>query len=122
VPRLTVIVGSSYGAGNYGMSGRPYYPRFLWMWPNARISVMGGDQAATVLTMVGRERDPEAIEARKAEIRAQYETQGHPYYASARLWDDGVIDPLDTRDVLGLGLSAAANAPLGPRRKPVFRM
>ena len=122
VPKLTVIVGGSFGAGNYGMCGRPYFPRFLWMWPNARISVMGGEQAATVLTMVGRETDPEKIEARKAEIRAQYETQGHPYYASARLWDDGVIDPLTTRDVLGLGLSTAANAPLGPRRKPVFRM
>jgi 3-methylcrotonyl-CoA carboxylase beta subunit len=122
VPKLTVIVGGSFGAGNYGMCGRPYFPRFLWMWPNARISVMGGEQAATVLTMVGRETDPDKIEARKAEIRTQYETQGHPYYASARLWNDGVIDPLTTRDVLGLGLSAAANAPLGPRRKPVFRM
>jgi 3-methylcrotonyl-CoA carboxylase beta subunit len=122
VPKLTVIVGGSFGAGNYGMCGRPYFPRFLWMWPNARISVMGGEQAATVLTMVGRERDPAAIEARKEEIRAQYETQGHPYYASARLWDDGVIDPLSTRDVLGLALSACANAPLGPRRKPLFRM
>ncbi|MBV9820192.1 MAG: methylcrotonoyl-CoA carboxylase [Solirubrobacterales bacterium] len=122
VPRLTVIVGGSFGAGNYGMSGRPYFPRFLWMWPNARISVMGGDQAANVLTAVGRERDPEAIEARKREIRAQYETQGHPYYASARLWDDGVIHPRDTRDVLGLALGACANAPLGERRKPVFRM
>jgi 3-methylcrotonyl-CoA carboxylase beta subunit len=122
VPKLTVIVGSSYGAGNYGMAGRPYFPRFLWMWPNARISVMGGDQAATVLTMVGRETDPEAIEQRKREIRQQYETQGHPYYASARLWDDGVIDPRTTRDVLGLALSACANAPLQPRRKPLFRM
>jgi 3-methylcrotonyl-CoA carboxylase beta subunit len=122
VPKLTVIVGGSFGAGNYGMCGRPYFPRFLWMWPNARISVMGGEQAATVLTMVGRETDPEAIEARKAEIRNQYETQGHPYYASARLWNDGVIRPEMTRDVLGLGLSACANAPLGPRRKPVFRM
>jgi 3-methylcrotonyl-CoA carboxylase beta subunit len=122
VPKLTIIVGGSFGAGNYGMCGRPYFPRFLWMWPNARISVMGGEQAATVLTMVGRETDPEAVEARKQEIRAQYETQGHPYYASARLWDDGVIDPHSSRDVLGLALSAAANAPLGPRRKPVFRM
>jgi 3-methylcrotonyl-CoA carboxylase beta subunit len=122
VPKLTVIVGGSFGAGNYGMCGRPYFPRFLWMWPNARISVMGGEQAATVLTMVGRERDPEAIEARKAEIRAQYERQGHPYYSSARLWDDGVIAPETTRDVLGLALSVCANAPLGPRRKPLFRM
>src|SRR4051794_18333598 len=122
VPKLTVIVGGSFGAGNYGMCGRPYFPRFLWMWPHARISVMGGEQAANVLTMVGRERDPEAIEARKAEIREQYETQGHPYYASARLWDDGVIHPTSTRDVLGLALSVCANAPLRERRKPVFRM
>jgi 3-methylcrotonyl-CoA carboxylase beta subunit len=122
VPKLTVIVGGSFGAGNYGMCGRPYFPRLLFMWPNARISVMGGDQAATVLTMVGKETDEEAIEKRKDEIRAQYERQGHPYYASARLWDDGVIPPESTRDVLGLALSACANAPLGPRRKPVFRM
>jgi 3-methylcrotonyl-CoA carboxylase beta subunit len=122
VPKLTVIVGGSFGAGNYGMCGRPYFPRFLWMWPNARISVMGGEQAATVLTMVGRETDPTKIDARKREIRLQYETQGHPYYSTARLWDDGVIDPLSTRDVLGLALSVCANAPLGPRRKPVFRM
>ena len=122
VPKLTVIVGGSFGAGNYGMCGRPYFPRFLWMWPNARISVMGGEQAANVLTMVGRETDPEKIEARKAEIREQYETQGHPYYASARLWDDGVIAPESTRDVLGLALSVTANAPLGERRKPIFRM
>jgi 3-methylcrotonyl-CoA carboxylase beta subunit len=92
------------------------------MWPNARISVMGGEQAANVLTMVGRETDPEKIEANKAVIREQYETQGHPYYASARLWDDGVIAPTSTRDVLGLALSTCANAPLGPRRKPIFRM
>jgi 3-methylcrotonyl-CoA carboxylase beta subunit len=122
VPKLTVIVGGSFGAANYGMCGRPYFPRFLWMWPNARISVMGGEQAATVLTMVGRETDPAKVEARKQEIRLQYETQGHPYYSTARLWDDGVIDPLSTRDVLGLALSVCANAPLGPRRKPVFRM
>jgi 3-methylcrotonyl-CoA carboxylase beta subunit len=122
VPKLTVIVGGSFGAGNYGMCGRPYFPRFLWMWPNARISVMGGEQAATVLTMVGREKDPDAIEARKQEIRAQYEHQGHPYYASARLWDDGVIHPASTRDVLGLALSVCANAPLAGRRSPVFRM
>src|SRR3984957_6974964 len=122
VPKLTVIVGGSFGAGNYGMCGRPYFPRFLWMWPNARISVMGGEQAANVLTMVGREQDPDKIEARKQEIRAQYETQGHPYYASARLWDDGVIEPTSTRDVLGLALSVCANVPLGERRKPVFRM
>jgi 3-methylcrotonyl-CoA carboxylase beta subunit len=122
VPKLTVIVGGSFGAGNYGMCGRPYFPRFLWMWPNARISVMGGDQAANVLATVGRETDPEKIEAFKDGVRAQYEHQGHPYYASARLWDDGVIDPRSTRDVLGLALSTTANAPLGPRRTPVFRM
>jgi 3-methylcrotonyl-CoA carboxylase beta subunit len=122
VPKLTVIVGGSFGAGNYGMCGRPYNPRFLFMWPNARISVMGGEQAAMVLTMVGKESDPEAIEARKAEIRDQYERQGHPYYASARLWDDGVIAPQSTRDVLGLALSACANAPLEARRTPVYRM
>ncbi|WP_320671828.1 acyl-CoA carboxylase subunit beta [Patulibacter defluvii] len=122
VPRLTVIVGGSFGAGNYGMSGRPYFPRFLWMWPNARISVMGGDQAANVLATVGRETDPEKVEARKREIRDQFETQGHPYYSSARLWDDGVIAPESTRDVLGLALSTCANAPLGARRQPIFRM
>ena len=122
VPKLTVIVGGSFGAGNYGMCGRPYFPRFLWMWPNARISVMGGDQAANVLATVGRETDPEKIEAGKAAIRDQFERQGHPYYASARLWDDGVIDPRSTRDTLGLALSACANAPLGPRRASLFRM
>jgi len=123
VPKLTVIVGGSYGAGNYGMCGRAYDPRFLWTWPNARISVMGGEQAATVLGSVGAtDRDPAEIEAQRARIRAQYETQGHPYYATARLWDDGVIDPLDTRGVLGLALSACANAPLGEIRRPVFRM
>jgi 3-methylcrotonyl-CoA carboxylase beta subunit len=122
VPRMTVIVGGSFGAGNYGMSGRPYFPHFLWMWPNARISVMGGDQAANVLATVGRETDPEKIEAAKALVREQFETQGHPYYASARLWDDGVIAPESTRDVLGLALSSCANAPLTERRTPVFRM
>jgi 3-methylcrotonyl-CoA carboxylase beta subunit len=122
VPKFTVIVGGSFGAGNYGMCGRPYFPRFLWMWPNARISVMGGEQAANVLATVGRETDEAKIEARKAEIREQFETQGHPYYASARLWDDGVIKPESTRDVLGLALSTAANAALRERRKPVFRM
>src|SRR5215208_5973469 len=105
VPKLTVIVGGSFGAGNYGMCGRAYSPRFLFMWPNARISVMGGVQAATVMETVGQ---PEV----GASLRDQYEHQGHPYYATARLWDDGVIDPRDTRDVLGLALSAAANAPL----------
>jgi 3-methylcrotonyl-CoA carboxylase beta subunit len=115
VPKLTVIVGGSFGAGNYGMCGRAYSPRFLWMWPNARISVMGGEQAATVMTEVGQ---PET----GAQLEDQYERQGHPYYATARLWDDGIIDPRDTRDVLGLALTTAANAPLAPIRYGVFRM
>ena len=130
VPKFTVIVGGSFGAGNYGMCGRAFSPRLLWMWPNARISVMGGDQAASVLAQVKRD----GIEAKggkwsaaeedafKAPIRAQYEVQGHPYYASARLWDDGVIDPADTRMVLGLGLSAALNAPIERTQFGVFRM
>jgi 3-methylcrotonyl-CoA carboxylase beta subunit len=124
VPKLTVIIGGSYGAGNYGMCGRAYEPRFLFMWPNARISVMGGEQAATVLAQVRRNRDssPDEEEAFKAPIRAQYERQGHPYYATARLWDDGIIDPADTRRVLGLALSAALNAPIEPTRFGVFRM
>jgi 3-methylcrotonyl-CoA carboxylase beta subunit len=115
VPKLTVIVGGSFGAGNYGMCGRGYDPRFLWMWPNARISVMGGEQAAMVMEAVGQ---PEV----GAQLREQYERQGQPYYATARLWDDGVIDPLDTRRVVGLALGACANAPLAPRAAPVFRM
>jgi len=115
VPKLTVIVGGSFGAGNYGMCGRAYDPRFLWMWPNARISVMGGEQAATVMTEVGQ---PET----GAQLREQYERQGQPYYSTARLWDDGVIDPLDTRRVLGLALGACANTPLAPRTTPLFRM
>jgi 3-methylcrotonyl-CoA carboxylase beta subunit len=130
VPKFTVIVGGSFGAGNYGMCGRAYDPRFLWMWPNARISVMGGEQAANVLAQVRRDGmeargeswAAEDEEAFKAPIRAQYETQGHPYYASARLWDDGIIDPADTRRVLGLGISAALNAPIEPTRFGVFRM
>jgi 3-methylcrotonyl-CoA carboxylase beta subunit len=130
VPKLTVIIGGSFGAGNYAMCGRAYGPRFLWMWPNARISVMGGEQAANVLAQVRRdnlERSgqswPEADEeAFKAPIRAQYEHQGHPYYASARLWDDGIIDPAQTRTVLALGLSAALNAPIERTDFGVFRM
>jgi len=130
VPKFTVIIGGSFGAGNYGMCGRAYSPRFLWMWPNARISVMGGEQAAAVLAQVkrdgleksGKSWSVEDEEAFKAPIRAQYETQGHPYYASARLWDDGVIDPADTRMVLGLGISAALNAPIEETRFGVFRM
>ena len=130
VPKFTVIIGGSFGAGNYGMCGRAYSPRFLWMWPNARISVMGGEQAASVLATVKRDgiegkggtwsTDEEA--AFKDPIREQYEAQGHPYYASARLWDDGVIRPTDTRRVLALALSASLNAPIAQTRYGVFRM
>ena len=130
VPKFTVIIGGSYGAGNYGMCGRAYDPRFLWMWPNARISVMGGEQAAGVLATVRRdgleargeqwsEQDEEEF---KAPVREQYETQGSPYYATARLWDDGVIDPADTRRVLGMGLAATAYAPIPEPRYGIFRM
>ena len=130
VPKFTVIIGGSFGAGNYGMCGRAYGPRFLWTWPNARISVMGGDQAAAVLAQVRRDNfeaqgsDWSAAdeEAFKHPIREQYEAQGHPYYATARLWDDGIIDPADTRAVLGLGISAALNAPIEPTRFGIFRM
>ncbi|MFO1324013.1 MAG: carboxyl transferase domain-containing protein [Burkholderiales bacterium] len=130
VPKFTVIIGGSFGAGNYGMCGRAYSPRFLWMWPNARISVMGGEQAASVLATVrrdgmaasGKAWSKEDEEAFKAPIRAQYETQGHPYYATARLWDDGVIDPAQTRRVLSLALSASLNAPVEKTRFGVFRM
>jgi len=119
VPKFTVVIGGSYGAGNYGMCGRAYDPRFLWMWPNARISVMGGEQAASVLATVANRPDDEEF---KAPIRAQYEEQGSPYYASARLWDDGIIDPADTRRVLGMALSAAANAPVADPSYGIFRM
>ena len=128
VPKLTVIIGGSYGAGNYAMCGRAYSPRFLFQWPNARISVMGGEQAASVLATVKRDqlkgRDWPAAEeeAFKAPIREQYERQGHPYYSSARLWDDGVIDPQDTRRVLALALAATRNAPQQPSRFGIFRM
>jgi len=130
VPKFTVIIGGSFGAGNYGMCGRAYSPRFLWMWPNARISVMGGEQAASVLAQVkrdglesqGKSWSGEEEVAFKTPIREQYEHQGHPYYASARLWDDGIIDPADTRMVLGLGLSAAMNAPVEKTEFGVFRM
>jgi 3-methylcrotonyl-CoA carboxylase beta subunit len=130
VPKLTLILGGSFGAGNYGMCGRAYSPRFLWMWPNARISVMGGEQAASVLATVRRD----GIEAKggqwsaedeaafKKPLLDQYELQGHPYYASARLWDDGVIDPAQTRRVLGLSLAAALNAPIVPTKFGLFRM
>ncbi len=114
VPKFTVVVGGSFGAGNYAMCGRAYAPRQLWMWPNSRISVMGGEQAATVLTMVG-DADADAI-------RARYEAEGNPYYSTARLWDDGIIDPLDTRRVLALGISAALNAPIPETTFGVFRM
>jgi acetyl-CoA carboxylase carboxyltransferase component len=114
VPKFTVVVGGSFGAGNYAMAGRAYEPRQLWMWPNARISVMGGDQAATVLTMVG-DADPD-------EIRSKYEAEGNPYHSTARLWDDGIIDPLDTRRVLALGISAALNAPIPETTFGIFRM
>ena len=131
VPKFTVVIGGSFGAGNYAMCGRAYGARFLWMWPNARISVMGGEQAASVLATVKRDGielkggrwSAEEEDAFKAPIREQYETQGNPYYASARLWDDGIIDPADTRRVLGLGLSASLNAPIEDRtRFGVFRM
>jgi 3-methylcrotonyl-CoA carboxylase beta subunit len=130
VPKITMLIGGSFGAGNYGMCGRAYSPRFLWMWPNARISVMGGEQAASVLATVRRDgieakggswsADEEA--AFRAPIATQYATQGHPYYATARLWDDGIVDPLDSRRVLGLSLSAALNAPIEPTTFGVFRM
>lgn len=130
VPKFTVIVGGSFGAGNYAMCGRAYNPRFMWSWPNSRISVMGGEQAANVLAQVNREKyskqnvdwSAEEEEQFKANMRSQYDTQGHPYYASARLWDDGVIAPEETRRVLGLSLSSALNAPIEPTRFGVFRM
>ncbi len=130
VPKFTVVIGGSFGAGNYAMCGRAYGGRFLWMWPNARISVMGGEQAASVLSTVkrdgieasGKAWSADEEEAFKAPIRDQYESQGNPYYASARLWDDGIIDPADTRRVLGLGLAAALNAPIEKGRFGIFRM
>jgi 3-methylcrotonyl-CoA carboxylase beta subunit len=138
VPKFTVVIGGSFGAGNYGMCGRAYDPRFLWMWPNARISVMGGEQAASVLATVrrdalaaardgqseakGGEWSVEEEEQFKEPLRAQYEEQGSPYYSTARLWDDGVIDPVDTRRVLGMGLAAASNAPIPEPSYGIFRM
>ncbi len=130
VPKFTILIGGSFGAGNYGMCGRAFNPRFLWSWPNSRISVMGGEQAASVLSQVtrdskemrGEEWSIEEEENFKAPIREQYETQGHPYYASARLWDDGIIDPADTRMVLGLSISASLNAPIEDTQYGVFRM
>jgi len=130
VPKFTVIIGNSFGAGNYGMCGRAYGPRQLWMWPNARISVMGGEQAANVLLTVRREglaargkaMTDEEVEDFKAPIIAKYESEGNPYYSTARLWDDGIIDPLDTRRVLALGLAAATRAPIPNTRFGIFRM
>ncbi|WP_293661089.1 carboxyl transferase domain-containing protein [Rhodoferax sp. OV413] len=130
VPKFTIIIGGSFGAGNYGMCGRAFGPRFLWMWPNARISVMGGEQAASVLATVKRDGiegkggtwSADEEEAFKAPLRQQYEAQGHPYYATARLWDDGIIDPADTRRMLALGLSASLNAPIADTQFGVFRM
>ena len=130
VPKLTMLIGGSFGAGNYGMCGRAFGPRFLWTWPNSRISVMGGEQAASVLATVKRD----SIEAKggswsaadeeefRDPIRAQYEQQGHPYYATARLWDDGVLDPAQSRQVLGLSLAATLNAPMQATKFGVFRM
>tara|TARA_R110000764_G_scaffold59492_2_gene128397 strand:+ start:98 stop:1705 length:1608 start_codon:yes stop_codon:yes gene_type:complete len=125
VPKFTVLIGGSFGAGNYGMCGRAFGPRFLFTWPNSRISVMGGEQAASVLATVHRDADswtPEQAEAFKAPVRQKYEDEGNPYYATARLWDDGVIDPVQTRDVLGLAISASLNAPVGETTFGVFRM
>jgi acetyl-CoA carboxylase carboxyltransferase component len=130
VPKFTVIIGGSFGAGNYGMCGRAYEPRLLWMWPNARISVMGGEQAAGVLTTVkrdqlardGKELTPADEEAIRAPILDKYEREGSPYYSTARLWDDGILDPAETRQALALGLSAAFNAPIADARFGVFRM
>jgi 3-methylcrotonyl-CoA carboxylase beta subunit len=130
VPKFTIIIGGSFGAGNYGMCGRAYAPRFLWMWPNARIGVMGGEQAASVLATVRRDGieakggtwSAEQEAAFRQPILDQFEKQAHPYYASARLWDDGVIDPADTRRVLALGISASLNAPIPDVKFGVFRM
>ncbi|GBN81738.1 Methylcrotonoyl-CoA carboxylase beta chain, mitochondrial, partial [Araneus ventricosus] len=130
VPKLTVIIGGSYGAGNYGMCGRAYSPRFLFMWPNARISVMGGEQAANVLAQITRDQrkregkpwSEEEEKALKQPIIERFEEEGHPYYSSARLWDDGIIDPRDTRRVLGLSLSAALNSKIQDTEFGVFRM
>jgi acetyl-CoA carboxylase carboxyltransferase component len=130
VPKFTVLVGNSYGAGNYGMCGRAYSPRLLWSWPNSRISVMGGEQAAQTLLTVKRQQlaakgealAPDEEERLTAPIRAKYETEGSPYYATARLWDDGILDPLETRDALGLAIAASLHAPIPPTTYGVFRM
>jgi len=127
VPKLTVVIGGSFGAGNYSMCGRAYSPRFLWIWPGSRISVMGGEQAASVLATIRRDQlgedwSEQDADAFKAPILAQYEEQGNPYYSTARLWDDGVIDPMQTRTALGLALAACGGAPLPPVSYGVFRM
>jgi acetyl-CoA carboxylase carboxyltransferase component len=130
VPKFPVVIGGSFGAGNYGMCGRAYEPRLLWMWPNARISVMGGEQAAGVLTTVKRDQlaregktfPPDDEAAIRDPILAKYEREGSPYYSTARLWDDGILDPADTRQALALGLSAAFNAPIPEAKFGVFRM
>jgi 3-methylcrotonyl-CoA carboxylase beta subunit len=130
VPRFTVVIGGSFGAGNYGMCGRAYDPRLLWMWPNARISVMGGEQAASVLTTVKREQlarqgqpfPPDEEAAIRDPLLEKYEREGSPWYATARLWDDGLLDPVRTRGALALGISMAGNAPLAPPRTGIFRM
>jgi 3-methylcrotonyl-CoA carboxylase beta subunit len=130
VPKFTVIIGGSFGAGNYGMCGRAYEPRLLWMWPNSRISVMGGEQAAAVLTTVkrdqlareGREFSDGEERAMSQPILDKYEHEGSPYYSTARLWDDGILDPMETRQALALGLSAAYNAPIPDTTFGVFRM
>jgi 3-methylcrotonyl-CoA carboxylase beta subunit len=130
VPKFTVVIGGSFGAGNYGMCGRAYEPRLLWMWPNARISVMGGEQAAGVLASVKREQlaregrtfSPDDEQALRQPILEKYEHEGSPYYSTARLWDDGILDPVDTRSALALGLSVACNAPIPEPRFGIFRM
>ena len=131
VPKLTVVVGGSFGAGNYGMAGRAYQPRFLWMWPNARISVMGGEQAANVLLTVKQDQleregrpvlSPEDIEKFRRPILDKYEMEGNPYYSTARLWDDGILDPAETRMALGLALSVVLNGPMTNGEFGVFRM
>jgi len=130
VPKFTVVVGGSFGAGNYGMCGRAYSPRFMWMWPNARIGVMGGEQAAGVLCQVkeaqaAKAGDPlntEQLDEYRQQIRGRFDAEAEPYFATARLWDDGVIAPAQTRAHLGLGLAAAANAPVAPTQFGVFRM
>ncbi len=130
VPKFTVITGGSFGAGNYGMCGRAYDPRMLWMWPSARISVMGGEQAAAVLTTVKRDQlarrgkvlTPEEEEEIRRPILEKYEVEGSPYYSTARLWDDGIVDPADTRNALALGLSIAYNAPIPAPKFGIFRM